>query len=896
MPIACCLVLCALPVQDARPAYYALPIAELTPRSGTLPPGLAEARWYPDWAHRPYAVLEGAGEAVFLAADELEGFPPATLEAGQLFVKTPAARELDFTLFLPPSAWSGEDSGAEATFTVPAARATGDPALFLRAQRAHYARLVGERLPGGAWFRHRHEELGRELGLGPDDLNPNPLWGAGEDELSETLSLFSGNRALAENLQLARVLPDAGAGEESVELASIPGLTLRAVDWKPLLAEKAPALDELAASIPADQHALFLPSFPALLATLDEAERLGDVALAAFEARASDAGTRRRLETQLGLELDAMTRALGPQLIEGVALTGSDPYLRSGSDVAVLLACKDAELVQTLVVGRWQAGAVDDGAGARHYRTPTRSHSSYARVVGKHLLVVANSPVQLERLAAVQAGTLPALTTADEYRYYRQRYPLGAPGESAFLVLPDAAIRRWCSPEWRIGASRRVRASAALAELHAAHAEELLGAPAARALGREARFPQLGDLSLDADGVHSSTFGSLDFLTPIAELGLRRVTVREKELYEAWRGSYEQNWARYFDPVGATLAVGPKKTALDLSVRPLILATDYDELREVANGAPLAAASGDPHPEALAQVTLSLNPDWEPLKSAATSLGSMAPGLGADPLSWLGGWACLYLDEGEVWDELLETEDLDEALENLRVDLTEVPLVAEVGVSSPVKLALFLTGLRAFVDGTAPGMTEWKERVTGERRFVEIRSPGFDDFRLFYATVPEAWILSLNEAALLAAVERYESRRASSSPPSAPWAGAHAALEIRGRGLELLETVLSEGIGSELAAASFRNLPILDEWRRRWPERDPVAVHERLFRERLTCPAGGRYVWDEDAHGMASTAVGHPGRPRTGARPPAWAGLARAAFHLTFEDDGLRVQAELERE
>ena len=36
-------------------------------------------------------------------------------------------------------------------------------------------------------------------------------------------------------------------------------------------------------------------------------------------------------------------------------------------------------------------------------------------------------------------------------------------------MITDATIRRWCGPEWRIGASRRTRAAAAIAELQARH-------------------------------------------------------------------------------------------------------------------------------------------------------------------------------------------------------------------------------------------------------------------------------------------------------------------------------------------------------------------------------------------------------------------------------------------
>jgi hypothetical protein len=48
---------------------------------------------------------------------------------------------------------------------------------------------------------------------------------------------------------------------------------------------------------------------------------------------------------------------------------------------------------------------------------------------------------------------------------------------------------------------------------------------------------------------------------------------------------------------------------------------------------------------------------------------------------------------------------------------------------------------------------------------------------------------------------------------------------------------------------------------------------------------------------MASSVFGHPGEPEAGVRrPAAWGMLSAAAFALTFEPDGLRVRATIERE
>src|SRR5262249_30131471 len=312
-------------------------------------------------------------------------------------------------------------------------------------------------------------------------------------------------------------------------------------DWKPLLSSGETKLDALAALIPADQHALFFPSFSGLVDALEEADRLGSFGLAAFEQRASDGLTRSRYERQLCLEMSSLARTFGPLLVTSAALTGSDGYLRMGSDVALLFEARSADAVRGYIEKRQDEAVkgevkrVEGKLGAIAWRgvaDPGRTVSSYVASFDK-TVVVTNSLVQLQRIAACASKAQPALAQADEYRWFRQRYPLGAPGETGLVVLSDATLRRWCSPRWRIADARLEKVAAELADEHAAHEAELVaGVAGPRELGVDAAFPDLGALTLTADGVRSARYGSLDFLTPIAELPLDKVSPREAGAYK----------------------------------------------------------------------------------------------------------------------------------------------------------------------------------------------------------------------------------------------------------------------------------------------------------------------------------------------------------------------------
>ena len=90
-------------------------------------------------------------------------------------------------------------------------------------------------------------------------------------------------------------------GQETVELNSLEGITIREIDWKPLIKDLQPELDPLAAKIPADQHAVFFPSFDAAVAVADELAAQSALVLELAEPRSTSARTFERYQQQMCL-------------------------------------------------------------------------------------------------------------------------------------------------------------------------------------------------------------------------------------------------------------------------------------------------------------------------------------------------------------------------------------------------------------------------------------------------------------------------------------------------------------------------------------------------------------------------------------------------------------------
>ena len=116
-------------------------------------------------------------------------------------------------------------------------------------------------------------------------------------------------------------------------------------------------------------------------------------------------------------------------------------------------------------------------------------------------------------------------------------------------------------------------------------------------------------------------------------------------------------------------------------------------------------------------------------------------------------------------------------------------------------------------------------------------------------------------------------------------------------GFQLLGATGQSAWREMLQNQSWSNLPILNEYNRLFPDRDPVQVHEDLWGVRPTCPGGGHFVWNATWRTMESTAFGCPAAPKPGPNTLGpFKNLRLGQFGLTFEEQGLRARVAIDRE
>jgi hypothetical protein len=312
-------------------------------------------------------------------------------------------------------------------------------------------------------------------------------------------------------------------------------------------------------------------------------------------------------------------------------------------------------------------------------------------------------------------------------------------------------------------------------------------------------------------------------------------------------------------------------------------------------------------------------------------------------LGWLGESISIYADPDPFWADLAEAVKprdgappaRDPSSEFMEQNLHRLPVAFTAEVKDALKLALFLGGLRTFSEQAAPGLVNWTTLEHNGHPYVKITptesgrktAPFVNKLAVHYAATPDIFILTLNEDVLKRALERRppaavdkaknngetkpEDAKASSgsseateqkvsvpTDPPRPWLGKNVALQVNRQAIEMFVNSFGRREYQKvMQARAWSNIPVLNEWKRMHPDRDPVAVHQQIWHAALICPGGGKYVWNEEFRTMESTAFGHPGVPKASSTMPKAVESARwFDFGLTFENKGLRANVEIGRE
>jgi hypothetical protein len=405
-----------------------------------------------------------------------------------------------------------------------------------------------------------------------------------------------------------------------VQVSALAGPAVKSHPWEKMLAGRRPDISPLARAVPED---FYFAEFRALTRLLDAFEA-GDLwgshlSNQAFRDTATlDVGER--LKRQLAVETDPRTRPFYDLVVEGVAVAGSDPFVREGSDVTLLFRVK-----QPLLFRERLDGFIDAAAKARpdarreageylgveyvQLQTPERDVSVVSAYPEPGLHIRSNSLAAFKRVVEAVKGkdssgrAVRRLGDTAEFAYIRTLMPRDDAREDGFVYLSDPFVRRLVGPVLKLTERRRLlcynhlrmighaallfrtergRAPASLAELRDSGA-----APGLFGEG-ELSCPDGGRYALSADAAAGvcTHHGHALRLTPNIEAPVAQVTADEADEYRAFVEEYNRYWRTFFDPIAFRLKVAPEELRVETVVLPLIDNTAYTALASALGGTP----------------------------------------------------------------------------------------------------------------------------------------------------------------------------------------------------------------------------------------------------------------------------------------------------------------------
>ena len=403
-----------------------------------------------------------------------------------------------------------------------------------------------------------------------------------------------------------------------VPIVSLNGPTIKSHPWEQMLASRKPEVSALARMVPEDYYFVEFHSLNKLLEAADNSDLWGTHLFNQAYRKARTHNVGERIKQQLAIETTPLLRPFYDLVVDEVAITGSDLFLREGSDVTLLFQVKQPEVFKMRMesfLANAEKARPDAKRTTGHYldvdyihlATPEREINVFAADPAPGLHVRSNSLVAFERVLEAIRGktangqTVRRLGESAEMAYIRTLMPRGAKEEDGFVYLSDPFIRHLVGPQLKLTERRRILCYNHLRMIgHAAllyrteygkppdSLETLAKANCAPGLFGAGNLvcPSGGKYSLSADGTMGvcSHHGSAHFLTPNCEIPVAQVNGEEADEYKVFLEGYNQYWRTFFDPIALRLQITPQRYQLETIVLPLIDNSIYTGLATTLGG------------------------------------------------------------------------------------------------------------------------------------------------------------------------------------------------------------------------------------------------------------------------------------------------------------------------
>jgi len=448
-------------------------------------------------------------------------------------------------------------------------------------------------------------------------------------------SLLSGGIAIRESLQLGSISASYQQIAD-IDISTLNGPDIQSFPFSKMLGKTIVQLESLSEFIPENFYYVYFKSLNKGLNFYDYIINNVSAIYKKYQQDSIDYYVKEKILNQLAIKENKDSRVFYDMVLEEVAITGSDFFIRSGTDVTFIFKLKNPVLFKT-TINIYRAdfvknfGAKKESFSIDKYKgdyisTKDKKVNSYYLEIDEKTVLISNS---LDALKVIVKKD-KTLAKSDEYKYMRSIYKYNSAEEDIFVYLSDSFIRYLVSPQLRIKESRRMFESLRMAELerlnlfyyqlnkkYPKNVKELLTNLASQSTKvNKKEFDEsykdvFKNLSIVENSFKATSlqYGTIGYLKPNFETTIKMISNAESVDYKTFVESYHSFWKDYFDPIGIRVKFDGKKAKIQTHILPLINNSMYNQVKAFLGGEPVTVKNSVQIKGDILNLIIKLNPE-----------------------------------------------------------------------------------------------------------------------------------------------------------------------------------------------------------------------------------------------------------------------------------------------
>ncbi|OHD12312.1 MAG: hypothetical protein A2Y41_07745 [Spirochaetes bacterium GWB1_36_13] len=736
-------------------------------------------------------------------------------------------------------------------------------------------------------------EILKSDGITPRNFQENESYR--QRESIDFFSLFSGGLAIRESLQIDTI-EQSTKEEKIISIKTLEGPVIDSHPFEKMVKGKKFQFSDLARLIPEDFYYLQAQSLKKALEIADYITEKGTAVYKKYNIVSVDYHIKEKIMNQLALKENKAARIFYDSVIDEMAITGSDPFFRNGTDITLIFKLKNKIIFKTMVESYRKDFIKDFQAEKKEIQvekwkadfifTPDRKIYSYFMELDDNRVIISNSFNALKKVAETYLNKQKSMADAKDFQYMQSLYFEDQTIKDITLYLSDSFIRYLVSPELRIKESRRMAEALRLSvmerlslfyyQLTEKKPDSVLKTLKAVIPDTREAEKYFNNISLENNGFTavSSEYGRNGWLVPNIDTQISLVSEKEAENYKKFVDNYSNYWKDFFDPIGIQFNFNDEKIHIVTQILPLINLSIYDSLQKTLGGFPVILSDSFSIKNEIFKIAFKLTQEMK--KEIASDFPDYQKYL---PL--LGDSVSLHLLDTHTMVDFDSQKFLGQIFSSsssaLNTDYLGIAFLAW-SFFHPIRLSIPLNGSEAskkmetLIDHFLQNLNslypysyfylswDFYSYLYQGKKIRVMKMNFFNIFSLrYYILVDQELHITTTENYMKSLVDALVIR---DTPKKANLTEGNVLLSIRPSAMDQEKSVFTANMMEAYAGASFKNHTTLELVKIMFPDAENLSQKAfEVFGFEPVCPVKGNYIFNEEKNEIESSVFGSKNNP-----------------------------------